>query len=166
LLLIGHAAGTITHPSGGRAPVHTGSLMHHREFTDRSGSQCKSEPGPTVRRPTLLGALVLKAATFVMDLREADRHVQDIGLLMEAAWSAAVSAPWTRRPQRAHDAFVMTVPRGPQRAAARSPVGPEHSSLAWALLVRRRSYGGRALSIAGRSLWCCRFRSLRRPKER
>lgn len=38
-----------------------------------------------VRRPNLLGALVLKAAAFVADGREAQRHAQDIGLLMEAA---------------------------------------------------------------------------------
>ena len=38
-----------------------------------------------VRRPTLLGALVLKTAAFVADSREAERHAQDISLLMEAA---------------------------------------------------------------------------------
>lgn len=38
-----------------------------------------------VRRPTLLGALVLKAAAFVADSRDTSRHAQDIALLMEAA---------------------------------------------------------------------------------
>ena len=38
-----------------------------------------------VRRPNLLGALVLKAAAFVGDSRDAQRHAQDIGFLMEAA---------------------------------------------------------------------------------
>lgn len=38
-----------------------------------------------VRRPNLLGALVLKAAAFVGDSRDAQRHAEDIGLLMEAA---------------------------------------------------------------------------------
>ena len=38
-----------------------------------------------VRRPTLLGALVLKAAAFIADSRDAQRHAQDISLLMEAA---------------------------------------------------------------------------------
>lgn len=38
-----------------------------------------------VRRPTLLGGLVLKAAAFIADSRDAGRHAQDIGLLMEAA---------------------------------------------------------------------------------
>jgi hypothetical protein len=39
-----------------------------------------------VRRPTLLGAIVLKAAAFVADSRDTQRHAQDIGLLMEAAF--------------------------------------------------------------------------------
>lgn len=38
-----------------------------------------------IRRPNLLGALVLKAAAFVGDSRDARRHAEDIGLLMEAA---------------------------------------------------------------------------------
>lgn len=41
-----------------------------------------------VRRPSLLGALVLKAAAFVADSRDTQRHAQDIGLLMEAAFNS------------------------------------------------------------------------------
>lgn len=38
-----------------------------------------------VRRPTLLGALVLKAAAFVADSRDPQRHALDLALLTEAA---------------------------------------------------------------------------------
>lgn len=38
-----------------------------------------------VRRPTLLGALVLKAAALLADSRDPQRHAQDIALLTEAA---------------------------------------------------------------------------------
>lgn len=39
-----------------------------------------------IRRPNLLGAIVLKAAAFVGDSRDPQRHAEDIGLLMEAAF--------------------------------------------------------------------------------
>ncbi len=38
-----------------------------------------------VRRPDLLGALVLKAAAYVADSRDTDRHAQDLTLLAQAA---------------------------------------------------------------------------------
>ena len=50
-----------------RVPVHVGGRSGH------------------VRRPTLLGALVLKAAAFVADSRDPQRHALDIALLTEAA---------------------------------------------------------------------------------
>lgn len=38
-----------------------------------------------VRRPDLLGALVLKAAAYVADSRDTDRHAEDLALLAQAA---------------------------------------------------------------------------------
>ena len=38
-----------------------------------------------VRRPTLLGALVIKAAAFLADARDPGRHAEDIALLTQAA---------------------------------------------------------------------------------
>jgi hypothetical protein len=51
---------------------------------ERTPVQVGSRSGH-VRRPNLLGALVVKAAAFVVDSRDPERHAEDIALLAHAA---------------------------------------------------------------------------------
>jgi hypothetical protein len=63
-------------------PIEGGNQALRR--VERVSVQVGSRSGH-VRRPSLLGAVVLKAAAFVADSRDAERHAQDLGLLLEAA---------------------------------------------------------------------------------
>lgn len=100
--------------SGGRPglPVDGGNQALLR--AERVGVTVAGVTG-RVRRPTLLGALVIKAAAVVVDTRDPRRHQEDLALLGAAALRSPEGFRGVARLMRAHDSTRL------RRALDRTP---------------------------------------------